>query len=238
MTGIYNTYTPPFYVDIEEIRISIIEEDDSLLYKREDNENVFEKIFLGSGDIIINPIEPVNLPRHISPFLLIELEKSVLIEPVSKQKIFLTFPVEIGVFVSQSNSRYKVLDVISRTTDKYTLYGTHTRGMICKYWKSDVFTSSPKTDTLHEGVLELDISNENGEWMEVRKVVFNAYGMKIYHGDNKLAMRANLKILGNSIAETSFTTYPTTSRFKRSIELYTAHKLMLTGTKCVMEHGL
>lgn len=238
MTGIYNTYTPPFYVDIENIRISIVEEDDSLLYKRRDNEETFDKIFMGTGEIAINPIEPVNLPKNISPFLLIELEKPVLIEPVSKQKIFVTFPAEIGVFVSQSNNRYKILDIISLTKEKYTLYGTQTHGMICKYWKSDVFTSSPKTDILHEGVIELDIANETNEWMEVKKVVFNAYGMKIYHGDNKLSMRANLKILGTSLAETSFTTYPTTARFKRSVELYTAHKLMISGTRCVMEHGL
>jgi hypothetical protein len=238
MTGIYNLYTPPFYVDIGDTRISIMEEDDSLLYKREDKENVFEKIFLGSGDILINPIEPVNIPKDISPFMLIEFEKPVLVEPVSKQKIFLTYPNEIGIFISQNNNRYKILDIIGLAAQKYTLYGTHTRGMVCKYWKSDVFTSSPKTDILYEGVIELDISNETNEWMEVKKVVFNAYGMKIYHGDNKLAMRANLKILGNTIAESSFTTYPTTSRFKRSVELYTAHKLMLTGTKCVMEHGL
>ena len=180
----------------------------------------------------------MNLPLNISPFLLIEFEKSIIIEPGSKQKIFLTFPTEIGIFVSQNNNKYNILDIVSLASEKYTLYGSHTHGMICKYWKSDVFTSSPKTDILREGVIELDISNETSEWMEAGKVVFNAYGMKIYHGDNRLSMMASLKIIGTSIAETSFTTYPTTSRFKRSVELYTAHKLTFTGKKCVMEHGL
>ena len=90
MTGIFSTYKPPFSVEIEDIAISIVEESESLIYKRESKEESLEKILLNSGDeILINPIEPVNLPKNISPFLLIDFEKTVVIDPRSKQKIFL-----------------------------------------------------------------------------------------------------------------------------------------------------
>jgi hypothetical protein len=62
--------------------------------------------------------------------------------------------------------------------------------------------------------------------------------MKIYYGDKRLGVKASMRIINKLLAETDFSTYPTTSRFKRSMELYTSRKLIINGTKGIMEFGL
>jgi hypothetical protein len=62
--------------------------------------------------------------------------------------------------------------------------------------------------------------------------------MKLYYGDKRLGMKASMKIINKLLAETDFSTQPTTSRFKRSMELYTARKLAMTSTKGIMEFGI
>lgn len=237
MNNIFSTYKPPFDVKIGEISISVSEENGVLIYRRQDEDDIYEKMILnGSSEILINPIEPVNLPKSLSPFLLIELEKPLVVSPKSKRKIFLTFPIEIGVFVSDKG--FRVLDILSFNNEKFTLYGPQNNGLICRYWKSEVFTYIPQINSLHEGAMEIDINNDINEWTEITQIVFNAYGMKIYHGDGRLSMKSNMKIQSKSLAETSFTSLPTTSLFKRSVELYTARKLAINVSKCIMEHGL
>ncbi len=237
MKDVFSTYKPPFDVKIGEVPISVSEENGILIYRRQDDDDIYEKMILnGNSEILINPIEPVNLPKSLSPFLLIELEKPLVVSPKSKQIIFLTFPIEIGVFVSDKELR--ILDIFSFNNGKFTLYGPQNNGLICRYWKSEVFTSIPQINSLHQGAIEIEINNDINEWSEITQIVFNAYGMKIYHGDGRISMKANMKIQSRSIAETSFTLLPTTSLFKRSVELYTARKIAINVSKCVMEHGL
>ncbi|MBP1910633.1 DUF432 domain-containing protein [Methanolobus bombayensis] len=236
----FEIYHPPFTTEVEGTEIIVEKQEDDLIYKRmfEGNE---EKEFLllnSYKDILINPIEPVNLPEKITSFLLIDFKKPAIIRPGDRRKIYLKFPVEIGVFVADKNENYEVIDTFTFTRIKYTLYGSHTNGIVCRQWESDVFTEEPETDILYEGFIELDIFNDSNHHMEITKALFNAYGMKLYYGDKRLGMKASMKIINKLLAETDFSRYPTTSRFKRSIELYTARKLAITSTKGIMEFGI
>lgn len=154
------------------------------------------------------------------------------------KKIYLTFPVEIGVFVVDKAGNYEVIDIFTFSKVKYTLYGTHNNGLVCRQWESRVFSDEQETELLQEGCIELEITNSSNNMIQVHKVMFNAYGMKIYYGDNRLLMKASLKIVNKLLAETDFSAYPTTSRFKRSMELYTSRKFIINGTKGIMEFGL
>ncbi|WP_340817813.1 DUF432 domain-containing protein [Methanolobus sp. WCC4] len=239
----YEIYHPPFTTELNDLKDNIITVDkqgNNLVYRRtfrgqEETELVLLK---NEGDILINPIEPVNLPKKVTSFLLIEFKRPVLIGPGDRKKIYLKFPVEIGVFVTDKAGNYEVIDIFTYSRIKFTLYGSHNLGLICRHWESDVYFEEPDTDILYEGYIELDIINDSNHMMEVTKAVFNAYGMKIYYGDRRLGMKASMRIINKLLAETDFITYPTTSRFKRSMELYTARKLAMTGTKGIMEFGL
>ncbi|MEZ5336247.1 MAG: DUF432 domain-containing protein [Methanolobus sp.] len=145
---------------------------------------------------------------------------------------------EIGVFVVDKAGNHEVIDIFTFSNIKFTLYGTHNNGLVCRQWDSEVYSEQPDTDFRFEGYIELELINDTSHMMEVNKAVFNAYGMKIFYGSKRLAMKASMRIINKLVAETDFSAYPTTSRFKRSTELYTARKYVISGIKGIMEFGL
>jgi len=97
----YGYHVPPFSVEQEGIAISVEKIGQQWVYRRTLGTDNIEKIILGEGKrLIINPVEPLNTPKEITPNLLIEFEKTLLLPGGARRKIFLTFPIEIGIFIS------------------------------------------------------------------------------------------------------------------------------------------
>ncbi|AKB19957.1 MULTISPECIES: DUF432 domain-containing protein [unclassified Methanosarcina] len=201
----YGYYDPPFSVKQEGISISVEKTGDRWIYRRTLGKDEVEKFILGDRKrIIINPVEPLNTPKEITPNLLIEFEKTLLLAGGEKKQIFLTFPVEIGVFISENENRsLQVLDVFSLVRQKFTLYGEVSNGVVCKYWKSRLYSISPLLNPLQEGVMELTLRNTSSDWASISKAVFSAYGMKLYY-DGDVFMKARMDILNRNTAETGF----------------------------------
>ncbi|MCD4845050.1 MAG: DUF432 domain-containing protein [Methanosarcinales archaeon] len=234
----FGLHDVPLRIVHEGISFSIERDRRSLLYKRECMDEEVENIFLSSNSrVLINPIEPLNMPKELTPYLLIEFEKSIFIEPMTNRKIFLTFPVEIGIFV-HGKKEYQIIDVLTLAKQKFTLYGSVKSGIICKYWKSDVYSTMPDINPIYEGGIELNLTNTTTRWVEVTKAVFNAYGMKIYYSDDMVSMKANMKILSKKIAEISFVGSHLKKGMKRSLELYISRKIPMIATKFLMEEGI
>jgi len=190
-----------------------------------------EKIVAGGKYFRINPVEPVNLPAEISRNLMLEMKKPVNVEPGKSVKVYLKFPVEIAVLVDGVS----VIDVFTLKRPKYALYGALRGGVVCKYYQTDVYEKVPEVNGLLEGVMELEIVNSFEEWVEVRKAVFDGYGMKIYYSSFP-AMVARMKIESRSVAETSFVNRPMLEGMEKATELYVARKFM-ERKKYVMEWG-
>ena len=109
----YGNYSAPFKLEYTEFTLSVENYDGFNLYKRElaDPDNNIEKIIhKESCCLLINPIEPVNLPKKLTPLLLIEFTNSVIINPYSTKTVYLKFPVEIGVFIFDDKGNYDILD--------------------------------------------------------------------------------------------------------------------------------
>ena len=149
----------------------------------------------------------------------------------------MTFPIELGVYVS-ADKNLQVLDTFTMAPEKFTLYGEPSNGIICKRWKSPVYSTMPSPDPLREGIMELKLANVSQDWAEVNKGVFNAYGMKIYYDDKKVTMKGHMKILTGEIAETDFEDRPLEKGMENSLEIYTARKLLISTSKFLMEHGI
>jgi hypothetical protein len=234
----FGCYDIPFELEKEGIALSLEKEGKGLVYRSTCAGARLEKILLAeTGKVFINPIEPLNKPKELTSNLLIEFEKTLLIEPEATRKIFITYPIEIGVLISKKTA-VEVLDIFTLVRQKLTLYGDPRSGTICKYWMSNVYSSIPSLNPLHEGIIELSITNTTNEWVTVTKVIFSAYGMKIYYRDDLVAMKASMKIVNGSIAETDFVDAPLEPGMKKSLELYIERKLAVTPTKYIMEAGL
>jgi len=237
-SGIFGLHDVPLRIVHEGISFSIEMDRGGLLYRRKCVDEEVENIFLSSNSkVLINPIEPLNMPKELTPYLLIEFEKPIFIEPITNKKIFITFPIEIGIFV-HGKKDYQIIDILTLAKQKFTLYGSVKSGVICKYWKSGVYSTMPDINPIYEGGIELSMRNTTMRWVEVTKAVFNAYGMKIYYSDDMVSMKANMRILSKKIAETSFVGSHLKKGMKRSLELYISRKIPMITTKFLMEEGI
>lgn len=228
----------PFDYSSEEFEISLQRNADRFEYYRRNGEETQSKLLFSNRDeLLIVPVEPVNLPRQITSFLMIEFVREIMMQPGRSSQIYLTFPIEIGVFTGRKD-KYEVFDIFSRSTLKYTLYGEPRNGVICKYWLSKVFLQEPETNPLLEGVLQLNITNSSHEWVKVNKALFNANGMKIYYNNDNVSLKANMKVLEEEAAEVEFNNSPLHNQMKKSPELFSTRKLSVSSKKAVMLEGI
>jgi hypothetical protein len=234
----FGQYDIPIRIEQEGIMVSVQKEGESILYTRECLGESVEKILVaGSGKLLLNAVEPVNKPKALASHLLIEFANTLQVEPKGTMNIFLAFPVEIAVFMP-SNEEFEVIDTFTLARQKFTLYGDPINGVICKYWKSRIYTAEPSLNPIEEGLIELAVTNTTTSWVEVTKTVFNAYGMKIYYDDKRMSMKANMKLKGGGSAETECMDEPLVAGMTKSLEMYTVRKLSVIKQKFIMEFGL
>jgi hypothetical protein len=231
----FGRYRGTFRRECGDIMVEAETVDGLLTYRRRCGEQTFERILISdTGEVIINPVEPVNLPRDITDFLLMEFSP-MMVEPGTSRAVYLKFPVEIGVFV-ESAKDIEALDVFAPGSQKYTLYGSPTTGVIARWYRSAVYPEIPPVERFCEGVMELSIHNASHEWVEVSCAVFESTDMKLYYGDF-VAASAKMKILGPLLAETDFIDAPLRPGMVKSIELYTARKIPVINRGYLMEWG-
>lgn len=203
-------------------------------YRRLGEEEVEKIISAEKGKLVICPVEPVNLPKEgVAGHLLIELEEPFIIEPKTENTIYLKYPVEIGIFLVDERDVERI-DLFTKTKPKYTLYGSPESGIICRYWKSKIYSKAPEVDKFYEGVLKLEIENQYNEWVEIKKVVLRAMDMKIFYNSHSY-MHAFLKILKKGMGEVTF--YEKKPKnMKKAIDIFLA-KGIKKLEKFVMEWG-
>jgi hypothetical protein len=233
MFGRYD-YTYQYLND--EISLGIEKIGDNYRYFREiaGGKRVEKMLLSDSGRILVNPVEPLNLPENVTHYMEIEFP-SLFIEPFSKKELYLTFPIEIGVFVAAKKD-IQVLDIFSFNYQKYSLYGTPSDGIITRWYWSEVYTEIPEMDHNKFGILKLILVNNHREWVEISRVVLDGNGMKIYYGD-VVSMIARMKILTQKIAETEFTDTALVEGQMKSLELYMARELQIVKRSFTMEWG-
>jgi hypothetical protein len=228
----------PLLFETKDLRICVQNQKGYTVYQRKCKDEEEEKILLAkSTEILINPVEPINKPKEITNYFLVNLKEPVVVEPRSTYKIYLTFPLAIGVFLKRSRD-YDILDIFTLASQKYTLYGDQHQGVICRYWESTAHSNVPEIEPLQQGIMELSIKNTTERWTPVSKAVFNAYGMKIYYSSNLVSMKASMTVLSECSAETHFSSLPLQKDMKKSLELYTVRKLSILSSTFTMMDGI
>jgi hypothetical protein len=235
----YGKHDLPFTVEQEGLSIAITKSGDtSYQYIRACGENTLEKsLVVSKGEFMIQPVEPLNTPKTLTPYLLIEFEKNILLEPKGSKRLFLTFPIDIGVLI-RLNKEVKVVDSMSLVPQKFTLYGDPKQGLICKYWKSSLHDAMPTCDPLREGILELTVSSASREWEDISKTVLSAYGMKVYYGKTLVTMKGKMKVNDDKTADTDMQDTGLERSMKKSPKTFAPRKLSMVTTTFHMEYGL
>ncbi len=225
-------------IGIDEIEIELKKHESGFSYLRESKNKRVEKIISSDGgNLVVNPVEPVNLPSYITNFLLVNFKKNVVVAPGIERTVYIKFPVEIGVFVSGTGD-IELIDVFSLAKQKYTLYGDPRYGVVCRLWESEVYDSTPKADILKEGVMELFLVNRFDEWVEVSKCVLNVYLMKIFYSDSMVYSKVKMEVNSKKTAETRFLMKPPYEDMKKAVEIFTPRKVQIAAKRYFMEWGI
>ncbi len=234
----WGPHEPPLQFDFEEVSISVEQLPGGLLYRREGKAGSAEKLLLEEkGKLQLSPVEPFHTPSPLSAHLLIDLACPVVLEPRATKTIIVTFPIELAVaFFSRRTAGERILDVFSLNRAKFTLYGSITGGLICKYWQSGIYKTAPQLNPLKEGVMKLAIQNQAAKWVEVKMAVFSAQAMKIFYSSNQVSLKGLMKINSETAAETSFVDESLQPGMSRALEQFSGRLLNLPA-KTLMEEG-
>ncbi len=235
----YSNFKAPVNFTSEGFELYFVQEDNIHRYRRLFGKSKTEKSIISDNpEIIIYPVEPIFPERKISPFLYVDFEQNIEVEPDSSYAVFCVVPVNLGIFIS-SGKNTELIDIISFSPEKYALYGDPAHGVVGRYAKSKIYGSKPDFDCLLGAVLELNIINSSGSWIEVSKAVFNATQMRVYYNSKDVCLKAKMRILNQMIAETDFEDVALEG-FTRSLEIYRQKKFLISldGGKYLMDAGV
>lgn len=227
----------PVTLNLAGISIAIEKNNDGFLYRRDGaGENVEKIVLADKGNLILNPVEPLHKPAEICTHLLIELDQPVVVESRAKQVILVTFPLEVACILGRRGVGEHIVDIFTLCQSKLTLYGNIKNGLVCKYWKSDLFLTVPAVNPLEQGIMKIEIQNSLGRWTEVRRAVFSAYGMKLYYGPEMVSLNATMKLNSELTAETNFDDQPLQPGMRKAAEQFSSRLIGQPG-RTVMEEG-
>ncbi|MBR5008967.1 MAG: DUF432 domain-containing protein, partial [Methanocorpusculum sp.] len=187
-----------------------------------------------TGTFYLQPIEPLNLPDNVTDFIEIEF-KEITIEPEGKAVVFLTIPIEIGVFLEAKNGERNLLDIVTFCHPKFSLYGAASRGVITRFHKSEVYAMPPSVDNYKEGLLRLEIENDTDEWATIGRVVIYQKGLVLYYDETTVCACAKMIIRSSDVADVVGISQPFREGMTESIQVFEFRK---TTPFCNIEGAL
>ena len=227
----FGEFTPPYGFEKGDLSISLEMREGHYLYTRNLAGDRSEKaISVGLSRLLVHPVEPFHTgPAKVSH---LELEfPPLIIEAGATETFFLTFPIEVGVFV-EGLRETEVLDMFSVEQPKYSLYGSPHRGIITRFARSDRHREPPAVDGAREGVLRLALRNSLPEWTQVSRLVIDEAEMHLYVSDFT-GMAATMRITGEETAEVTGVDRPLKGGMRRAHDLFTARRLLRLGPSSI-----
>lgn len=187
-----------------------------------------------TGIFYLQPIEPLNLPDNVTDFIEIEF-KEITIEPNSTTVVFLTMPIEIGVFLEAKNGERNLLDIVTFCHPKFSLYGAASRGVITRFHKSEVYAMPPSVENYKEGLLRLEIENDTDEWATVGRVVIYQKGLNLYYDETAVSACAKMIIRTHDVADVVGVDQPIREEMTESVQVFESRR---TTPFCNIEGAL
>jgi hypothetical protein len=242
----YGRFPLTYSLNFDCLSLSITQENGMHHYKRAiGNWKKESDISVSGGNLLLHPVEPLNLPDNVTDFLEIGFDP-VVIEPDGKCVVFLTMPIEIGVFLESGSGSTSMLDIITFVYPKYSLYGGANRGVITRYHKSGVYYHPPSVKNHLSGIIKLEIENKSDEWVTVGRVVIYQKGLYLYFNDNYVAASVSMVIISPEVASVTGVESPIDEDMTSALRLYESRKTsaffnipgMLSDTTFTMDMGL
>lgn len=242
----FGEFSPPYRFESDSLSLSLEMREGHYQYLRDLAGNRVEKaISVGLSRLLVHPVEPFYTGSETAGHLELEFPP-LIIEPGATETIFLTFPVEIGIFVEGLRDT-EILDAFSIEPPKYSLYGSPHHGVITRFARIGRHRELPAVDGAVEGVLKLTIRNMLNGWAKVSRVVLSEAEMHLYVSEFA-GMTAVMRITGRDVAEITGIDRALKGGMGRAHDLFTARRILRLDTAprfpgverkgYVMEEGL
>ena len=170
-------------------KIIIEKKDNRFSYYRKNSEDEeLRKSLPGNNDILLElvPILPLNLPANKSnDFMFLRLAESVFVEKKSTTNILMQFPIEIGVFIVNSDGTKDFFDCFTCEPmhSRFGMYGTPELGKLCMYGKVSLMEKSEKPEDYFYAKIKATVKNELDKGVTIGKFVFPVTRHNIYYLD-------------------------------------------------------
>jgi hypothetical protein len=225
---VFGEFSPPYRFERDGLSLSLEMKEGHYRYRRDlAGDRVEKAISVGLSRLLVHPVEPFYAGSEAAGYLELEFP-ALIIEPGATETIFLTFPVEIGVFVEGLRDT-EVLDAFTLSPPKYSLYGSPHHGVITRYARSERHRELPAVDGAREGVLKLSIRNMLPEWAKVSRVVMDSPEMHLYSSDFA-GLVAVMRITGRELAEVTGVDRALKGGMSPAQDFFTARRILRLGT--------
>jgi len=154
------------------LKYSLLEEKEGLLYQRGD-----KKVTISKG-LKIEELPILSINEKVTQYFGIVFDSPISVNPESKMKIYVKLPVDLGIFVSDGSS-YKLIDTIEIYPKKYALYGNIGNGTIYRYWKTSPYLYEIIPNQ-YEALTSVEIINEADSIGVISLVIFDSKNFSLY----------------------------------------------------------
>jgi len=154
-----------------------------IIYKREGGfpSGPVEKV-INTPSLDTIRVYPVHsIQPEVSTHLLLKLSRPIVVAPNSSINIYVKMPISVGVYVFGGEAQ-KLVDFFGPRPYKYALYGTTSSGMVCRFYRTDVFPELPGAE-LWEASTRITVENSSDDFIEVKCIVFPILNTMIYIDD-------------------------------------------------------
>jgi len=159
-------------------------------YRKNSEDQELRKSFPVKKDKIrieLAPILPLNLPaKKTNDLMFLRLNESIFVEKNSTTSILVQFPIEIGVFVVNSDNTRDFFDCFTCEPmhSRFALYGTPENGKLCMYGKVSLLDDSENPESYIFAKMRATITNSLNKGVTIGKLVFPVTYHNIYYMDN------------------------------------------------------
>ena len=185
-----------------EITIERKSENQFSYYRKNSQGDIANKIIPRTGKdlkIELAPILPLNLPaKKTNDLMFLRLAKPIYVEKNSNIDILVQFPIEIGVYITNTSDNSK--DFFDCFTcepmhSRFALYGTPEVGHLCMYSKVGVVDKSENEPYIY-AFMKISISNQLAKGVLIGKFVFPVTNHNIYYkNDDNVAHIDDIKAI-------------------------------------------
>lgn len=182
-----------------DIKFEKISSDVFSYYRKNSDGKIIEKMIPVNSTTLkieVAPIRPLNHPARRTTAMYLEFDKEIYLSEESAATVFVSCPIEIGLFIVHGEHRDS-LDFVSCNVynSRFGLYGSPDTGILCKYSKSQIVNSHSDAIPYRNGIMKILLKNELSVGKSISKIVFTITDNSVYYNEKNAMFDGIIAVL-------------------------------------------